>query len=313
MLKLIKKYKNIIFIIGGFFFGFSLSGGLLLYSGKELVNVLIYFTFVIALPALLSISSFLLFLIKKDYAKLQALRLSLLSGVFFSFGALSSLLITVITQDIAFGWSTTLNIDAKSLKSILDKIAFWSQICSSCAVDEKLIELSRFTRLGSAITKEQISNATLLGQWWKFLAMSILVYGIFLRGLLYLLSFTFKKSKITITSNIQKEDFKPQKQKAKVLNSSSLRGEFRVIPYNLDSFNINLPHNKDAKDIVIVVKSWEPPILDFFDFAKELEEQNSNSKIIIYLLGLNGKAKSEDIDIWSKKIKELNLDYEVAV
>ena len=313
MLKLIKKYKNIIFIIGGFFFGFSLSGGLLLYSGKELVNVLIYFTFVIALPALLSISSFLLFLIKKDYAKLQALRLSLLSGVFFSFGALSSLLLTVITQDIAFGWSTTLNIDAKSLKSILDKIAFWSQICSSCAVDEKLIELSRFTRLGSAITKEQISNAILLGQWWKFLAMSILVYGIFLRGLLYLLSFTFKKSKITITSNIKKDDFKPQEQKAKVLNSSSLRGDFRVIPYNLDSFNINLPHNKDAKDIVIVVKSWEPPILDFFDFAKELEEQNSNSKIIIYLLGLNGKAKSEDIDIWSQKIKELNLDYEVAV
>ena len=313
MLKLIKKYKNIIFIIGGFFFGFSLSGGLLLYSGKELVNVLIYFTFVIALPALLSISSFLLFLIKKDYAKLQALRLSLLSGVFFSFGALSSLLLTVITQDIAFGWSTTLNIDAKSLKSILDKIAFWSQICSSCAVDEKLIELSRFTRLGSALTKEQISNAILLGQWWKFLAMSILVYGIFLRGLLYLLSFTFKKSKITITSNIKKDDFKPQEQKAKVLNSSSLRGDFRVIPYNLDSFNINLPHNKDAKDIVIVVKSWEPPILDFFDFAKELEEQNSNSKIIIYLLGLNGKAKSEDIDIWSKKIKELNLDYEVAV
>ena len=313
MLKLIKKYKNIIFIIGGFFFGFSLSGGLLLYSGRELVNVLIYFTFVIALPAMLSISSFLLFLIKKDYAKLQALRLSLLSGVFFSLGALSSLLLTVITQDIAFGWSTTLNIDAKSLKSILDKIAFWSQVCSSCAVDEKLIELSRFTRLGAALTKEQISNAILLGQWWKFLAMSILVYGIFLRGLLYLLSFAFKKSKITITSNIQKEDFKPQEQKAKVLNSASLRGDFRVIPYNLDSFNINLPHNKDAKDIVIVVKSWEPPILDFFDFAKELEEQNSNSKIVIYLLGLNGKAKKEDIDIWSKKIKELNLNYEVAV
>ena len=74
-----------------------------------------------------------------------------------------------------------------------------------------------------------------------------------------------------------------------------------------------MPHNEGAKDIAIVVKSWEPPIMDFFDFAKELEEQNRDSKIVIYLLSLNGKAKSEDIDIWSKKIKELNLDYEVAV
>lgn len=313
MFKLIKKYKNLIFIIGGFFFGFSLSGGLLLYSGKELVNVLIYFTFVIAIPAFVSIGSFLLFLIKKDYSKVQALRLSLLSGVFFSFGALSSLVLTITTQDIAFGWSTTLNIDAKSLKSILEKIAFWGSFCSSCTIDEKLIELSRYTRLGVGVTKEQISNAILLGQWWKFLAMSILVYGIFLRGLLYLLTFIFKEYKIAITSNIQKEEFKAQSQKAKIVNSNTLKGKFRVVPYNIDNFNIDLPSNDDAKDIAIVVKSWEPPIMDFFDFAKELQEENKNSKIVIYLLGLNGKAKSEDIDIWSKKIKELNLNYEVVV
>ena len=311
MVKLIQKYKSIIFMVGGFLLGASLSGGLLLYSGRELVNALVYLAFVVVIPAILSVGTFLLFLFKKDYTKLEALRLSMLGGVFFSIGALGSLLITITTQDIAFGWSTTLNIRAATLKSILDIFGFWGSICSSCTLDENLIKLSRYVRLGASVSKEQIQHAITLGQWWKFLAMAILVYGIALRGLLYLLTFAFKKDKIEISSNIQKENFTPTKESAKVVSSKI--ESYKIVPYHLEGLDIDLKGSLNSDNIAVAVKSWEPPILDFFDYLEELQEEYKNSKISIYLVGLNGKASKEDIEIWSRKVKELNLDYEVIV
>ncbi len=313
MLKQIYKYKNILFTIGSFLLGVSVSGGLLLYSGKELVNALVYLLFVAIIPALFSLSSIIAFAIKRDYSKLAALRLSMLSGVFFSFGALASLLITITTQDIAFGWSTTLDISSKTLKSILDIIGFWSSFCNSCNLDINLIELSRFNRLGSSVTKEQIQNAIALGQWWRFLAIAILVYGVGFRAFLYLLTFAFKKPNIEISSNIQKDNFTPNQQSTTIVESKSIENTFRVIPYHIDNINIDLPNNPNSNNIAVAVKSWEPPILDFFDYLEELQEQYPKAKISIYLVGLNGKATKEDTQIWSRKVKELNLNYEVIV
>ncbi len=315
LIKLFNRYKSILFIIGGFFLGASLSGGLLFYSGKELVNVFVYFAFVVLFPALLSIFGFISFIfLKKDSAKLLGLRLSLLGGVAFSLGALASLLITISTQDISFGWATTLNIDAKSLKSLIDKIAFWHGFCPDCTVSEKLIKLSRYSRLGGAVNKEQIQNALLLGQWWKFLAVSIFVYGVGLRALLYGLSFLFgKEAKIEFSSNKEAENFKQTQGSYKnIADAKELEGkEIKLLGYYFDTSSLNLQSSDDAKEIVVAVKSWEVPILDVFDYLQELKEENPGAKISILLAGLEGAPKESDVNIWLRKLKELNLNYKV--
>ncbi len=316
MLKIVKKYKSILFIVGGFFLGASLSSGLLLYSGKELVNVLVYFAFVVAIPALLSIFGFIVyFFFKHSNTKLEALKSSSLTGVFFSLGALLSLLITIATKDIAFGWATTLNIQPSELKSVLDSIAIWKAFCTNCVPDTHLIELSRYSRLGSSVTKEQIANAQLLGQWWKFLALSIVVYGVALRGILFAIANILPKQKesVEFSSNIAKEEFEQlDSSYENRADFSSLKSkEFKLVGYHFDSSKLDLNSSDNSDNIVVATKSWEPPIMDFFDYLEELQDENPNAKISILLVGLNGKPKSQDVDIWTRKLKELNLNYEV--
>ena len=316
MLKILKKYRAILFIIGGFFLGATLSSGLLLYSGKELVNILVYFAFVVAIPALLSIFSFIFyFFFKHSCTKLEALKNSSLAGVFFSIGALLSLLITIATKDIAFGWATTLNIQASELKSVLDTIAIWKVFCANCIPDTHLIELSRYSRLGTSVTKEQIANAQLLGQWWKFLALSIFVYGIALRTIIFAIAHILPKQKesIEFSSNVQKEEFEQLDSRYENrADISSLKSkDFKLIGYHFDTDKLELESNENSNNIVIVAKSWEPPIMDFFDYLEEIKEENPKANISILLIGLNGKAKNQDIEIWSRKLKELNLSYKV--
>ena len=316
MLKIFNKYRSILFVVGGFFLGATLSSGLLLYSGKELVNVFVYFAFVVAIPALLSIFGFIFyFLFKNSTAKLEALKSSSLAGVFFSLGALLSLLITIATKDIAFGWATTLNIQPNELKSTLDSLSLWKAFCTNCVPDTQLIELSRYSRLGTSVTKEQISNAQLLGQWWKFLALSIAVYGVALRAILLLIAHSLPSSKesIKFSSNVQKEEFNQlDSTYENRTDISSLRSrEFKLLGYHFDTSKLNLNSSDSSNNIVVATKSWEPPIMDFFDYLEELQEQNSNTVMSILLIGLNGKASNQDIDIWSRKLKELNLNYEV--
>jgi len=314
MITVLRKYKNYIFTIGGFLLGFFASGGLLLYSGKELVNIFIYFTFIVLIPAMLSLFSFFAYFFARSGTKIEALKLSLLGGTLFSLGALISLVLTITTKDIAFGWATTLNIDTMALKSLLDKIAIWKSFCSSCAPSQELIELSRYNRLGSAVNKEQVANALTLGQWWKFLALSIVVYGVLLRGLLLsiatFLSRNFK-GKIEFDSATKEESFEQiDNSYANISKLKSLQDrDFRLIGYHYDTSKLALKSNPEAKDIVLAVKSWEPPIMDFFDYLEELKA----NKISILLIGLNGKARQEDIDIWTRKLNELNLNYEVIV
>ena len=316
MLKILNKYKSILFIVGGFFLGATLSSGLLLYSGKELVNVLVYFAFIVAIPALLSLFGFIIyFFFKHSIAKIEALKSSSLAGVFFSVGALLSLLITIATKDIAFGWATTLNIQPSELKSILDSLSLWKTFCVNCVPDIHLIELSRYSRLGESVTKEQIANAQLLGQWWKFLALSILIYGVALRAILFAIAhiLTKQKDSIEFSSNIQKEEFKQldshYKNRAGI---SSLKSrDFNLLGYHFDTNKLDLNSNKNSNNIVVAVKSWEPPIMDFFDYLEELIEENPDANISILLVGLNGKPKSQDINIWTRKLKELSLNYKV--
>ncbi len=104
----------------------------------------------------------------------------------FALGLLIALLGVVVTQDIAFAWSTTLSVTPEQFHRLVGWIAApWSAWLPSAVPSVDLIEQSQFFRLGGKLDNAMIHHAAQLGQWWKFLAMATLVYALGLRTLVW--------------------------------------------------------------------------------------------------------------------------------
>ena len=220
-------------VIIAFFLGFFSGVGLLSYSGHEPVNVIYFMAMVVLLPlftmtlTLLSMfrahasqsllvhispafwmEKMLRFLPKNIQSSLQDLKISPLLGnwliikrsqllaLVFSLGLLVALLGMVITKDIAFAWSTTLQVSPIDFHGLLYTLAFaWRDLFPWAVPSVELIEQSQYFRLGEKLDTQMIQNASKLGEWWKFLVFATLFYAILLRFGMWLLSlFGFQKA-----------------------------------------------------------------------------------------------------------------------
>ncbi len=103
-----------------------------------------------------------------------------LAGAAYLTGALIWMLLNVITTDLAFSWSSTLELRGETLYSITQTIsAPWSRIVPGAVVDAETVETTRFFRAerGDLRTESGDFRATSSGRWWPFIFMTILVYG----------------------------------------------------------------------------------------------------------------------------------------
>jgi len=373
-------------------FGFLVGLGLLSYSGEAPVNV-IYYLFVAAFLPLLSLFLSLLSMMSKGMffhfftllfplhwiEKLLELiprqhknvmveippnllkwmfldrlqRFSLL----FSMGLLMALLGVVVVKDIAFGWSSTLNVSAEEFHALLQMIALpWQAWIPSAVPSLELVEMSHYFRLGEHLNSEMIHHADKLGAWWKFLAMSTLVYAVLLRLLFWLLvrygyrkvlqkSFLGLEGVETIlrefdTPFVSTESPKEEQHLEIVPEtneqvSEDIRTTYHdVLGWNFSDEEILLAN--DSKEIrakklfsvggshtftedeaiahqvtqtlLLYVKSWEPPTMDFVDFLEMLIENEKVTSIEIYPLGTVGRyyeSDEKDIAVWKRKIQGL--------
>lgn len=313
---LMSRYRVYFIVAIGLLIGFTVSSGLLLYNGKELVNALIYLFFVVILPFCFSMISFFILLFRRDAKSVHSLKSSYLFGFFFSIGALIALLFTITVKDIAFGWATTLAVTPQELVSLFKPFELWSSVCSSCTISVDLAQMSQFNRLGGSISSEQIVHAKFLGAWWQFLALAIIVYGVIFRLLLWLITLVLSKKESTLFSSEANQEL-AIKQSNNSRSHSDIQTlherSFQLLGYHIDNLeSLGLVSHLNATDIVVVFKSWEPPILDMFDYLEQLHKHNPKSKISLYLIGLNGKkASRSDLEMWQDKLDELNLKYEV--
>ena len=211
----VNNFVGFFSLLMGIFFGI----GLLSYSGYEPVNIIYYLFFAILLPVISMVITLLsmlgnkgifgffarffpLFWLEKLFnfgsfkekidffeeifsSQLQKWlfihRLQLFS-LLFSLGLLLSLLFIVISQDIAFSWSTTLQISAMGFHQFLEFLALpWNFFFPSLMPSVELVELSQHYRLGEHLTSTMIDNADKLGAWWKYLALTTFAYAIVLR------------------------------------------------------------------------------------------------------------------------------------
>jgi len=378
-----------ILVILAFILGLLSGVGLLSYNGKEPVNVIYFMVMVIAFPLftmLLSLVSMLranitqsslvhvspafwmekllYFLPKRMQENIEDFKINpLLSNwlviqraqllaLFFSLGLLVALLGVVATKDIAFSWSTTLNVTGADLHQLLLTLAFtWKDVIPSAVPSLSLIEQSQYFRLGEGLSKEMINNASKLGQWWKFLAMATLFYALFLRFILWFLAYiglhrAIKKSILMLTGvqqllhemndpsistyrleeeNVYKGSDEGYTQIVYTLDSSYdvvqgwamhysellvLRDTMGIIsPYIVDVGGANSLEedtntiSKCKGEVVIFVKAWEPPTMDFVDFLEELSPKVD--KVIVVPVGTvddSYRVVSKYLDIWSQKL-----------
>ncbi|HHD75969.1 MAG TPA: DUF2868 domain-containing protein [Campylobacterales bacterium] len=381
---------SFLFLLFGLITGFTL----LSYSGKEPVNVIYLLLVMVGLPLLSilltvlsmytgnvgakffnhfsplyyleKIINFFYFSKKVDLSHFSLSskltkwifldRLQLFSFL-FALGLLISLLLTVISKDIAFGWSSTLEIDSLVLQQTLAYLATpWQTFLPTAVPTVELVELSHYYRLGEKLESSMIQNADKLGAWWKFLAMAMLVYAIILRLLLWAwVHFAYKrllKKEFLRIAGVEKllwEFETPfvstQAQTAEthldVASSKSSAQSDLALAYNailgwnyseedlhliVDRFGVNAKVVKNVggknsfgedqaviaeveKAILVYVKAWEPPTMDFVDFLEELLGKEEVIKVDICPLGTstNGyESQARDLQVWFNKLEKVD-------
>lgn len=290
----------------GFIAGIVLTSALLHYDGSQPINILVLLVVLVVAPLLLFIISLFLpfwsstsvlsglnpggmlvaFIKKKsealndffsssrtDNARDKLLRWKLLLysqqfGIALAVAALITLITRVSFSDLAFGWSTTLDIQASSLSPWIQAFAWpWSTWFPEALPANNLIEQSRFFRLENDTST--LSALTLTG-WWKYIAMCLLVYGIGFRLLaLWFASFNYNKavenllmqhSEVTALLdrfNLPVNDYQPApvvSAKSSASNSSSFNVQAAdiIICWNNAKLSDELANKIQASNIVKV-------------------------------------------------------------
>lgn len=101
-------------------------------------------------------------------------------GVFFNVAALATALWLVVFSDLAFGWSTTLDVEADQVHSVVAALAApWEWAAPSAVPDADLVRATRWVRgpveghYVGARPGVEIPAAT----WWRFLVLGLFTWG----------------------------------------------------------------------------------------------------------------------------------------
>jgi len=280
-------------------------------------------------------------------------------ALFFSLGLLLSLLAIVATKDIAFAWSTTLDITPEAFHHFLEALSIpWKTWLPSAVPSLELIEQSQYFRLGDRLSEEMVLHASKLGEWWKFLAMSTLFYAIILRFMMYLLSLfglrsALKKSFLTLDgvqtllSDMNEPIISTHAAQRSNDNNINTQGNLQIIEkldnsYDIvqgwamskeglevlnDSMKVITPMvvdvggtntlredteiiHKSKGEVLLYVKAWEPPTMDFMDYLEELLVAEIDKVVIVPVGTVEESYKAADrfINIWIKKLSTVESE-----
>jgi hypothetical protein len=114
----------------------------------------------------------------RRFAKWQTIFWSQIAAVGFNVAAIATAATLIAFTDLAFGWSTTLTIDADAATRIFAGIAVpWEAFAPTVVPDAELVERSQFFRLEGARGFDG-GDSRALTAWWSFTLLAIVVYGL---------------------------------------------------------------------------------------------------------------------------------------
>lgn len=176
------------FAIFGAFFGLLTMLGLLFYEGGQRINITVFLGFVL-LQLFLALATTTQALIgwqpwgwlarrlkpespgptKARLHPLLMARAAHCGGTAFAVTGLLTLLAMVVVQDLAFGWSTTLNTANTGYHALIQAVAApWAWLWPAAVPSLELVEATRFFRADPATSAIDPAR---WGQWWPFVTM----------------------------------------------------------------------------------------------------------------------------------------------
>ncbi|MGM0768244.1 MAG: DUF2868 domain-containing protein [Pseudomonadota bacterium] len=193
----IRRWRQISlgFLGGGALLGMLAMLGLLFYDGGQRINVTVILGFVLLQCLLAAVTTVQAFagwqpwrpvlnrvvgtrppgVINRLQPQLMA-RAAHGGGVAFGIAGLITLLVLVVLQDLAFGWSTTVNTDNSGFLALVQTLATpWQGLWPTAVPDAALVDATRFFR---ARPDANLTDPMRLGDWWPFVAMVWLFYVI---------------------------------------------------------------------------------------------------------------------------------------
>lgn len=109
-----------------------------------------------------------------------------LAAVAFNVGVVGCFLVLISVSDLAFGWSTTLELAAGQLHAACATLATpWAWAWPAAVPSAELIEATQYSRFDNAYRAASGSGVS-SGGWWAFLMMSVVTYGLLPRLVLSL-------------------------------------------------------------------------------------------------------------------------------
>lgn len=101
-------------------------------------------------------------------------------GLAFNVAALLTALLLIVTRDLAFGWSTTLELEAATAQRIAAGLAWpWGWAWPAAMPSLALVESTRYFRVEGV---REAVDPVVLGRWWPFVVMAMATYGVLPRA-----------------------------------------------------------------------------------------------------------------------------------
>jgi hypothetical protein len=108
--------------------------------------------------------------------KWQMLTWSQIAAVALNTGVLATAVVLIAFTDLAFGWTTTLDVDSSTATTLFDAIAApWSGLFPGSVPGPDLVESSQYFRLEGYA---QIADSRTLTGWWSFTVLAVITYGL---------------------------------------------------------------------------------------------------------------------------------------
>lgn len=298
------------------------------------------------------------------FSRWQWLTWSQTAGVAFNVAALAVAGALITFTDLAFGWSTTLDVGADDALRVVELLAApWHGVWPAAVPGLALIESSRYFRLAAG-APGHVSPAALTG-WWPFLVASILCYGLLPRvALLTLSAWRLRAATVglllddpRVTALLDRMNAPEVAVRAPPADDSPAgTGGARATPTFggapsgalpaagivwsgvLDAEHAReyaasrlgwtladvaeaggdrpLEADRAAIDTVaaarpaavfVFVRGWEPPLLDFLDFARELRGRvgEQTSLVVVPVAAGGGTVEPAASAPWSRALARL--------
>ncbi|MEM7078531.1 MAG: DUF2868 domain-containing protein [Pseudomonadota bacterium] len=258
-------------------------------------------------------------------------------AVTFYVATIGVLLAYVAFSDLAFGWSSTLQIESASIEGWVRAVSLpWSGWLPSAVPSQELIEQSQFARIGV-----QTYDASKLGAWWPFVLMTLIAWGLAPRLVLWGIAvLTLRRSvdaflldhplvsalldRLAQPELEYRTDARPHHPEA-ITAAANTTGQTLtpglIISWNGASqvpevdqvYNATLaePLRERLRSLSptrlhVHVKSWEPPVLELNDLLLDARQLAPDGTIITVVLEpLDGAIDQQDVGVWQHALARL--------